>query len=158
MTDTNVTELRPSPVKGEVTRPKVKDPTVALRQRRAGRRNRDAAPDSAVTDRGVTLAPVIPPAENQSFENGSDFKGDVTVRGSVTGGKSSRDNAVERGVTSRWEVADGPADGAAIGRYVADGLLAATGLGLSAIGMVETATYSLAWAASCSARSQLPRT
>ncbi len=157
MTDTNVTELRPSPTKGEGTnvtelplpnRPK--DPTAALRQRRrrANRRNRDAddvtgapAMPRAVASPDVTLVPATVPVE---IRKGNDFNGDVTVRDTVTGGKSNRDNDVSPFVESRWQAAGKRRHSATVGRYLAAGLLAAVGLTLSAVGMVETATYSLA--------------
>ncbi len=128
MTDSNVTELRPSPATGEVVRPKVKDPTAALRQRRRrANKRRDSAADQAVTQASATSPVVASPdvtvptvplsAKIQRFEKSNDFKGDVTVSpaGTVTAGKSNKSNGVTPFVESRWQVADIAAYGAAIG-------------------------------------------
>jgi hypothetical protein len=62
----------------------------------------------------------------------------------VTDGNANPAKGVTPFVQPRWQAGVTPRHGAATGRYLAMGLLAATGIGLSAIGMVETATYSLA--------------
>ncbi len=100
MTDTNVTELRPSPAKGERTPPK--DATGALR----ARRHRAKRKEATVTQPG-----------NPGFEKGNDFKGNVTVtrRRGVTPRNADESKTVIRFAQPRWQVADGAAYAAAIG-------------------------------------------
>ncbi len=140
MTDTNVTPfdkgsgLRSAP-KGEVVRPK--DATGAMRARRH-RAKRKAQPDVAV---GAVTMPVTPspplagtvPALDDGgakLGKANDFKADVTVFDKTVEGRNGWPDVTMRGAST--------------GRYLAAGLLASTGIGLSAIGMVETATYALA--------------
>jgi hypothetical protein len=109
MTDldtTNVTELRPSPHKGEGPaglRPRTpKDPTAASRSRRY-RRKAKGAP--------TVTAAASPPA-NQVLEKPNDFNTSVTVEGHADGQllrdgeKASRPSAVTPFVQPRWQVAD----------------------------------------------------
>jgi hypothetical protein len=114
-----------------VQRPK--DPTGALRQRRARARRRD---------RDATTAQ----AGNQNFEKTNDFKGSVTVA-TVTNGRANHSKTVTPFAQPQWQ-AGGPVTvpkrypGAAA--YAGAVMIASVGITLSAVGMVETATYALA--------------
>jgi hypothetical protein len=105
----------------------IKDPTAASRSKRY-RDNRKVA----------VTAPAAQP-DTRSAEKPNGFKGRVTVadRHSVTIGKAHKSNGVTPSVQPPWQAGNVVAYGAAI-------CLAIIGIGLSAIGMVETATYSLA--------------
>jgi len=109
--------------------PKAKDATGAMRARRFRKRKARAAVTPPVTP-AVTLAAPNGAVRKQGKRN--NIKADATVAQATN----------ER----RPGASDVAPYGAAIGlgRYVAAGLLSAVGIGLSTIGMVETASYSLA--------------
>jgi hypothetical protein len=109
--------------------PKAKDATGAMRARRFRKRKARAAVTSPVTP---AVTPTSPNGAVRQQGKRNNIKDDVTV--------------VQATNERRLGAADVAAYGAAIGlgRYVAAALLGAVGIGLSAIGMVETASYSLA--------------
>jgi hypothetical protein len=113
--------------------PRPKDPTGALRQRRARARRRG---------RDATAAQ----AGNQNFEKANDFKGSVTVA-SVTDGRANQSKTVTPFAQSQWQAGSAvtvPERRPGVATCAAAVTLATVGITLSAVGMVETATYALA--------------
>jgi hypothetical protein len=133
-------------LRSPVTRPR--DATGASRSRRYRDKRK-----AAVT--ATAPPPTVQPAQRPT-KKPNDFKGSVTVERDAglpanrDGEKGSITNAVTPFAQPRWAVAD-PASsrgerhrGTTAGRYLVATCLAAVGITLSAVGMVETASYSLA--------------
>jgi hypothetical protein len=129
-----------------VTRPR--DPTGASRSRRY-RDKRKATVTAAVT------MPAIPPDQHPT-EKPNDFKDSVTVARDAAlpadhdGEKDSITNAVTTFAQPQWQAIADPAPASrgerrwSVASVAAAVCLAAVGITLSAVGIVETATYALA--------------
>jgi hypothetical protein len=128
--------------------PRPKDPTGALRQRRARARRRDRDATTAL-------------AGNQNFEKANDFKGSVTVA-TVTDKRANQSKTVTPFAQSQWQAGGSPVTvperhpGAAA--YAGAVMLASAGVTLSAVGISRPRHTRSPSAASCSALSPCPRT
>jgi hypothetical protein len=100
-----------------------------------------------VPEPGSVTVTQQPRGPQSNFEKANDFKGSVTVA-TVTDGRANQSKTVTPFARSQWHAGGSPVTvperhpGAAA--YAGAVMLASVGIILSAVGMIETATYALA--------------